>query len=636
MYLKEFKWSFIDGERIYNCGSGIVLPSGGHTFQCKGGYMSNVLIENLTGTGVLVYEASPMAFACNMSNMSITNASTAIYIYSSGGKAHLISNSSIYRSQIYDFSTDSHGNIFLNTTFNRSMLRFGGTSNLTVKWYGRVNVTDITNSSLNATITIKNNFSTTVYTSYSNLTPWTIFNDTVYSSANSYSFNNHLISTNKTSYYNNNTLFNFSWRDLTANITMYSVTIPNITFVSPTYPNNTIVYEPINYTYINITSNESLINATLNFSGTIYQMFENTPMNWVINLTSIPFGSYYYSVTGSNQYLSNGTSEIRNITFSPYEEGSLLIFTNQTPTYNSSIYVYVDTQYVNFTNYILNASCLNPLNQTVILSLSNISSLYYDILNLQYEGNYTCQTSAVNQTYSLHNTTSFTVSCPSGYTPFNHICYIHLFLSFNLFTNQTYYDIGDTVLIWCNATRNSTINEIWVFSSSGSPYNMTYLLTKNMWYTYYPISQKQEYITSYSYSDTGQATGFGDIIITYNPSNATDSTWDQIYVGLTFIGLSVGMVVFIIIMIIIFVILAKMFISDKLHIRRPSGSFQTKETSTFNNRFANTMSSSMSGFSSLRNSGGILLQIFFIIISIFIIIAVLLITLYVLDVLNII
>jgi hypothetical protein len=203
-------------------------------------------------------------------------------------------------------------------------------------------------------------------------------------------------------------------------------------------------------------------------------------------------------------------------------------------------------------------------------------------------------------------------------------------LSLSVTSNQTYYDIGDTILIWCDASRNSTVNEIWIFSSDGTSYNMTYLITKNMWYVYYKVKQKQEYIIANSYSSSLGSTGFGDIVITINPNPSTQSQWNLILVNLSFLGASGAVVVVIIVVILIILIIAKMFVVDRLT-PKPLAPLNPGRTSVI----GKVGSASMSGFEGIRNSVGFIFQIIFMIVTIIIIISIILVILFVLRTLHI-
>ena len=218
---------------------------------------------------------------------------------------------------------------------------------------------------------------------------------------------------------------------------------------------------------------------------------------------------------------------------------------------------------------------------------------------------------------------------PSGPSPPIPVVY-NVSLHINMTVNQTYYSIGDTVLIWANINKNSTINEIWLFTSDGNASPFTYLITYNKWFIYHKVTQSQEYLISVSYDTAYTATGFGDIVVTVNPNPTTPSMWTQILVNLGFIGASGGLIIIIIIVLLFILIIAKMLIQDRLT-PKPLAPLNPGRTSNF----GKVGSASMSGLSGIRNSAGFIFQLIFTITTIIIIIAIILIGLYILRLLHI-
>lgn len=198
-------------------------------------------------------------------------------------------------------------------------------------------------------------------------------------------------------------------------------------------------------------------------------------------------------------------------------------------------------------------------------------------------------------------------------------------LPLSMTSNQTYYDVGDTILVWCNAAKSTAINEIWLFSSDGTAYNMTYLVTKQMWYIYYRIKQPQEYVSAFSYSVASTPSGYGDLVITINPDKVTKSSWDLMLINLGYLGASGGVILIAIVALIILVVLAKMFITDKMT-PKPLAPISMGRTSTFG-RFGGA---TMSGVSGLRNSGNIIVYIIMIVLTLIAIGVVSLVALYLL------
>ena len=95
----------------------------------------------------------------------------------------------------------------------------------------------------------------------------------------------------------------------------YDTMAPNITFVNIT-PNSGVIQSQ-NYVYINITSNEVLSDAHLEFNGTNYTMTsslaDNTYMIWYFNKSNLLEGFYTYKVYGMDFGNNTGLSTTRNI-----------------------------------------------------------------------------------------------------------------------------------------------------------------------------------------------------------------------------------------------------------------------------------------------------------------------------------
>jgi len=119
---------------------------------------------------------------------------------------------------------------FINTTANYSNITYGGgTSNFTVQWYARVNVTTSGGSALEATINDTDSQSNTAFYGFDDLTPWFVVNDTKYSNGGNVYYSNHTITANRSSYYNNQSSWNFTnAQDWTINVTMYLESVPPV------------------------------------------------------------------------------------------------------------------------------------------------------------------------------------------------------------------------------------------------------------------------------------------------------------------------------------------------------------------------------------------------------------------------
>jgi hypothetical protein len=116
---------------------------------------------------------------------------------------------------------------------------------------------------------------------------------------------------------------------------------PGLTIITPNQSN---ILQWQNYIYFNMSSNEYLSIAILDFNGTNYTMNMSTDMNWYYNLTSLNEGLYSYKIYGID--LANNT--------------------NVTPTWNITI------------NFPPNITLINPPNNTLNITTGNIT-FYYNV-----------------------------------------------------------------------------------------------------------------------------------------------------------------------------------------------------------------------------------------------------------------
>ena len=107
---------------------------------------------------------------------------------------------------------------------------------------------------------------------------------------------------------------------LTSNKQMYSLARPPqdtsppvITFVDPTPANNSVLNQ--NYVFINVTSNEPLATALLNWNGVNITM-QGHGTNWYFNMTGLSNGVYAFKVYGADQAGNWNTTELRTVTIS--------------------------------------------------------------------------------------------------------------------------------------------------------------------------------------------------------------------------------------------------------------------------------------------------------------------------------
>lgn len=250
--------------------------------------ISNVKIEGNTSYGVYVYSSDygtlenvsisgesdyysiylgNDASGWTMRNVTINNTQKAIYNHGSNNKFDRLvldnytegvdfliasntqfSNSTFYPADdfLFDFSFTTAGVKVINSTGDWTNVTYGsGTSDFTVQWYARVNVTDSVGGALEATINDTDNQSSVAFYSYDDLTDYYIVNDTKYSNGGNVFYNWHYILVNKTGYYDNSTNFNFSYSDATVNLSIYASGVENpdvnasIWFVDEWIPYNT-------------------------------------------------------------------------------------------------------------------------------------------------------------------------------------------------------------------------------------------------------------------------------------------------------------------------------------------------------------------------------------------------------------
>ena len=90
-------------------------------------------------------------------------------------------------------------------------------------------------------------------------------------------------------------------------------TLPIITFVNPTPANNSIINK--DYVFVNITLNEPLSNALLNWNGANITM-DGQGKNWYYNVTGLSDGTYNFKVCGKDLAGNWNVTEMRVVTIS--------------------------------------------------------------------------------------------------------------------------------------------------------------------------------------------------------------------------------------------------------------------------------------------------------------------------------
>ncbi len=127
----------------------------------------------------------------------------------------------------------------------------------------------------------------------------------------------------------NSTLINTTLSIITK---FQDTTPPSITFVSPTPDNNSVLNR--NYVYINVTSNEPLTQAKLEWNGSNYSM-SGSGTNWYYNFTGLSDGIYEFRVYGRDAAGNQNSTETRYViidTTAPI----ITIHSPQNTTYNTS------------------------------------------------------------------------------------------------------------------------------------------------------------------------------------------------------------------------------------------------------------------------------------------------------------
>jgi len=189
---------------------------------------------------------------------------------------------------------------------------------------------------------------------------------------------------------------------------------PGITFITP---NASGILWPNSFVYLNITSDEYLFTATLEWNGTNYTMNMSDDENWYYNITGLGEGLYFYKVYSKD--LSNNT--------------------NVTQTFNISI------------DFPPNISVVSPSNNTLNTTTRNIT--FYYTVNDTLDNVSSCSL-IVDNSFVLNTTIN-----PVNETITNNFTYL-------LSNNQHNWSI------YCNDTNN--------FNGSSDVLNLTIKITPNI------------------------------------------------------------------------------------------------------------------------------------------------------------
>src|SRR3989338_5431444 len=244
----------------------------------------------------------------------------------------------------------------------------------------------------------------------------------------------------------------FSRINIFAAILSLDTLAPNITFVRPTLANKS---NSTNATFfINITANEILVNATLEFNGTNETM-EGSGLNWFKNKT-LDSGAYLYKVWGNDSSNNAGLSELR-----------LIQINNTAPNITS------------FFPSTLVFSINEPNNQTFNITYDDIdgdaaavtwyrnSTRVSTSSGFNFTGNFTSS--------GFYNITAFTADNGDSST-----------LAWNLTIDNTN-RIPSAINVTINSTdflsrTNGTINVFWSFSDEDEDTFNTWQGNETKWY----------------------------------------------------------------------------------------------------------------------------------------------------------
>jgi len=476
----------------------------------------NITIKDVTSSCL---QLEPAVNPCSFDNFSLSNCSIGIYIQ--GLSNSVFSNGSIFSNTNYDVYSRTliyiQQNVTLiNTTFAPEKLGFSN-SNVTVKWYSRVNTTNMLGNPVLSTINDTDNQSYVSFYGYQSLTAYYISNDSIYGDSGALSYNKHYIIANITQYITNITLFNVSYRDATINLTLYVSPPPLISFIFPTPDDNTTLY--VNSTVINVSIDKPVTICQINWNGTIYGMIQTNSTNWYAPFSDLLFGNYTYNVTCMDEYGSSNISETRRVEIS---------------------------------------------------------------------------------------------SIPPSY----------IFIYLNIWTNQTYYDVGDTVLLWTNLTKNLTYNTVFIYASDGSIFPMDYAPSNEYWYAYWKIRQPEDYIIVQAFSSSGNITAYGEMLIKYNPMKSSPSWYDGILLTLTMVLVPLIFGGILLLGVVLFFYIIK----GRIRPATPKG--PTNAATPYKHQVGVVGSGMMGSLNNVRNMGSILTQLVFLIFTILMVFVILFILYY--------
>ncbi|MBI5225504.1 DUF87 domain-containing protein [Candidatus Micrarchaeota archaeon] len=376
------------------------------------GHIIDNLIYNTTNTSNIevgaVYSEGDFN---NYTGNNITNSSVYGF-YFRGATNNLIASGVISQTAKNDshFPILSSNNVFLNMSFNRSKITAAGGSNLTIRWYLTLNITNssggpipaasvnITNNSFGPMYAISTNADSTGYLRNQIITEYIVNGSHGYdamclnqNTVNCY--NPHTFLIQNRSFNDNQTSFNIT-SSSTLQIILYpDSTFPsNITLVSPTPLNGS--GQTVNWFIVNFTFNET-------YPQTCWVSLTNTSNH---NLTMAMDGnSCYLNVTGQSDGSWNYTVFVNDSVGNTASNGTFFIaFDSNVPTNIQTVFPTLNNATYTSQNWVIVNTTFTELNpNNCILQWGNGT---FQNLSMARSGN-SCYLNVTGQTQGVHNYT---------------------------------------------------------------------------------------------------------------------------------------------------------------------------------------------------------------------------------------
>lgn len=183
---------------------------------------------------------------------------------------------------------------------------------------------------------------------------------------------------------------NFSRIDVFAAIVSLDSIAPVINFTAPTEDNDSTIY--INYTFINITSDETLQSALLEWNGT-NQSMDGSGTNFYLNKSINASGTYTFRVFGIDYADNTNVTELRTLT---YNTDPTVTITS--PTNNSfhntyfNLNISIEDDNISTSNYNITNSSSSIFQSNSNTSIAQSTFSWTDLVNISnstfFDGNY--------------------------------------------------------------------------------------------------------------------------------------------------------------------------------------------------------------------------------------------------------